>query len=163
MDNLPNGYLPSGEKLKEIEFPRLYTKIVYLADSQISWDTSKNIVFRLFSDKNFSNSITYRLNYWMELTQEKYQYLFYQCDKIVVPNKEFKKLFPNDLQNIISSYNDEVLLPIKTKQYFISEKIKHIEEQFKSYLKINDNDYKYLKNEHCYFFGLYNETDFNRL
>lgn len=156
MDTLTNG-----EKFKDLKFPKFYTKIVYLANSIIDWDTSESLVFRLYNDNNIHSSSTFRLNYWFEITQDRFQYLFYQCDKIIVPNNEFKKLFPEDLHKIIHCYNEEILLPKNIRQYFISDKIIHIEDQFKNYLEIKQLNYK--NNEPCYFFGLYDEIDYNRL
>jgi len=153
--------LPNGEKYQEIQFPKSYTKIVYLANSTINWDTSKNIVFRLFNDSSIHNSSTYRINNWMELSEEKFQYLFYQCDKIIVPNKDFKKLFSEDLHNIIHCYNEISILSKKIRQYFISKQIIHIDKQFRNFLEIKEKEYK--EKEPCYFFGLYNEIDFERL
>ncbi|ADO67308.1 hypothetical protein crov275 [Cafeteria roenbergensis virus] len=153
--------LPNGTVYNEAKFPYMYSKIIYLANSTINWDTGNSIIFRLFSDKSLNNSVTCRINYWMELLQDKYQYLFYQCTKILIPNSEFTKLFPDDLQDIISCYNDIPTLSKKIKQYKISDKIKHVNEQFKTYLNIENNNYNC--EAPCYFFGLYNEVDLSNL
>lgn len=155
--------LHSGKKYQENNFPSKFTSIVYLANDTIEWDTGNNIIFRLYNDTSLLNnsSNTYRINYWMELMEDKYQYLFYQCKKIIVPNYEFKKLFPNDLFKIISCYQKTNTLPKNIKQYIISDKINHVEEQFKLYLNLSD--FNYNKLEPCYFFGLYNEIDFQKL
>ena len=122
--------LLNGKLYQESEFPKSYTKIVYLANSDINWDTNNNIIFRLFNDENKDKSNIYRINYWMELMEEKYQYLFYQCEKILIPNNEFKKLFPKDLDNIIHCYKEDIYLPKNINQYIISNKIKHVEYMY---------------------------------
>lgn len=152
--------LKSGVSYKECGFPKKFTDIVYLANSKLNWDPNGDIVFRLYNDNSLTSGMTIRINYWYELKQEKYQFIFYNAKNIVVPNKSFINLFPNDLKERVICYSEELTLPDYIKQYFISENIKHVESQFKNKLNLNSD---YNKNEPCYFFGVYNENDLKNI
>lgn len=152
--------LENGLELRESNFPKNFTRIVYLIEKKKPWDTQDNIVFRLF--KNFQeDENTYHINYWYELLNEKYLFLFYQCEKIIVPDNSYRILFPDDLENIIFCYNEKNPLSKEINQYFISNVIKHVELPFKNYLNIKENNYN--ENNPCYFFGVYNYNDLNNI
>lgn len=153
--------LCEGVEYRVAEFPKVYTKIVYIAENEINWSTNNDIVFRLFND-NFSDNNTVRINYWYELVQERYQFIFYQCERILIPNKLFMKLFPKDIYNKLICYAEFNTLPKYVKQYFISNNVKHVEKQFIDKMQLNKK-FIYNTQEPCFFFGIYNSEDIGRL
>lgn len=154
--------LKNGKLYKDSLYPSNYSEIVYLADSTISWNTNGDLIFRLLNDNTLicSNN-TIRLNYWFELKQEKYQFIFYSCLKIMIPNKKYIILFEKDLHNKLICYDEIINLPKLIKQYKISDTIKHVEDVFRLYLEIEVNNYDI--NKACYFFGVYNLEDLNNI
>lgn len=155
--------LVSGVNYKDQGFPKKFTKIIYLANSDLSWDVNGDIVFRLYNDTCLVSQNTIRINYWYELKQEKYQYLFYNAINIVVPNESFKSLFSEDLKERVICYNEEITLPEYISQFYISDNIKHVEKQFSNKLKLININEKYDIEKPCYFFGIYNDNDLKKI
>lgn len=156
--------LKIGKLLEENIFPRNYSDIVYLAIDIIPWNTNGDLIFRLLNDNTLiSSNNTYRLNYWYELNEERYQYIFYSSLKIMIPNETFKCLFDNDLQEKLVCYQEINYLPKNIKQYKISKTIKHVENIFRNYLEINEKSENINENDDCYFFGVYNLEDLENI
>lgn len=150
-----------GLKYKIPEFPKKFTDIVYLAIGEISWNVNNDIVFRLFSENILTTNLnTIRINFWYELVQERYQFIFYQCKKILIPDNSFKNIFPKEVHSKLICYRDYNILPEYVKCYKISNNIKHVEKQFKSKLNLYDD---YNNKVPCFFFGMYSDEDYNNL
>ena len=127
MFKLSEKFLEKKNILNQIKImPKIYLieKILPL------WDISKDLKIKLLDDNIMVSGDIININYWYQLKMEEFSYLFYQADKIIVPNQEFLFLFEEDLWDKIIFYRNELnTLPDVASQIYVSENIKHVKNQ----------------------------------
>lgn len=134
---------------------------ICLLEKKDIFTNSKCIKFKLIDDNFEVTGDVIEINYWYQLKALEFAYLFYQAEKIYLPNKKFSNLLNEDLSNKFIYYQDEIkYLPKVCNQIYISEKISHVSHQIKN--KFNLIDY-YDINKSAYFFGIYNRKDISKL
>jgi len=158
MFKLSEKFLEKKNILNQIKImPKIYLieKILPL------WDISKDLKIKLLDDNLMVSGDIININYWYQLKMEEFSYLFYQADKIIVPNQEFLSLFEEDLWDKIIFYHNELnTLPDVASQIYVSETIKHVKNQIKK--KFTLEDYEII-NKPAFFFGVYSSLDLEKI
>lgn len=151
----------SGKNLINIENIKFKKNIILITEN-ISWNIDATVI-KLYKDdfnlEKYKNNII-NINFWYELKQDNFLYNFYNSESIIIPNEYFKNIFPQDLHQKLIILNTLNNLPKYITQYKISEKIKHIEAIFKNKYNLIE---LHNKKTPCFFFGLYNSTDYNNI